>query len=124
MPKLADGMVDIQSLFMLLAVQVVAAIMDAEVDRLCGDGANNRNGNRGRLVTCVDMLNLRVPQLWTGRLLPRGRPRAPPVRRPRARRGGGRDVHYQQSTAREGSSADSRLQDAPESSGEGPARYA
>lgn len=70
MPKLADGMVDIQSLFMLLAVQVVAAIMDAEVDRLCGDGANNRNGNRGRLVTCVDMLNLRVPQLWTGGFFP------------------------------------------------------
>lgn len=59
------------------------------------------------------------PSTLDGRLLPRGRPRAPPVRRPRARRGGGRDVHYQQSTAREGSSADSRLQDAPESSGEG-----
>lgn len=103
---------------MLLAVQVVAAIMDAEVDRLCGDGANNRNGNRGRLVTCVDMLNLRVPQLWTGGFFPEDvleRHRCVD----RARRGGGRDVHYQQSTAREGSSADSRLQDAPESSGEG-----
>ena len=50
MLKLADGVVDIQSLFMPLAVQVVTAIMDAEVDQLCGDGANNRNGNRGRLI--------------------------------------------------------------------------
>lgn len=32
MLKLADGVVDIQSLFMPLAVQVVTAIMDAEVD--------------------------------------------------------------------------------------------
>ena len=61
---------DIQSLFMPLAVQVVTAIMDAEVDQLCGDGANNRNGNRGRLVTCVGMLNLGVPQLWTGGFFP------------------------------------------------------
>ena len=70
MLKLADGVVDIQSLFMPLAVQVVTAIMDAEVDQLCGDGANNRNGNRGRLVTCVGMLNLGVPQLWTGGFFP------------------------------------------------------
>lgn len=61
---------DIQSLFMPLGVQVVTAIMDAEVDQLCGDGANNRNGNRGRLVTCVGMLNLGVPQLWTGGFFP------------------------------------------------------
>lgn len=73
MLKLADGVVDIQSLFMPLAVQVVTAIMDAEVDQLCGDGANNRNGNRGRLVTCVGMLNLGVPQLWTGGFFPEGR---------------------------------------------------
>ncbi len=67
---MADGVVGIQSLFMPLAVQVVTAIMDAEVDQLCGDGANNRNGNRGRLVTCVGMLNLGVPQLWTGGFFP------------------------------------------------------
>ena len=55
---------------MLLAVQVVTAIIDAEADQLCADGANNRNGNRDRLVTCVGMLNLRVLQLWTGVFFP------------------------------------------------------
>lgn len=62
---------DIQSLFMPLAVQVVTAIMDAEVDQLCGDGANSRNGYRNRtLETCVGTLNLRIPKLRTGGFFP------------------------------------------------------
>ena len=105
-PRSTDGMADIQSLLRLLAEQVVNAIMDEEADQLCGDGANSRNGYRNRtLETCVGTLNLRIPKLRTGSFF-RGRPRALPARRPRARRGCGRDVRHRyqhpQGTARRG----------------------
>ena len=47
MPWFDDGAIDMQELLRRLAEQVVNAVMDAEVDQLCGGGANSRNGYRG-----------------------------------------------------------------------------
>lgn len=70
-PRSTDGMVDIQSLLRPLAEQVVNAIMDEEADRLCGDGANSRNGYRNRtLETCAGTPNLRIPELRRGSFFP------------------------------------------------------
>ena len=54
MPRFDDGAIDMQELLRRLAEQVVNAVMDAEADQLCTEGANNRNGYRVRnLVTRV-----------------------------------------------------------------------
>ena len=48
MPRFGDGAFDMRELLRRLAEQVVNAVMDAEADRLCGGGANSRNGYRER----------------------------------------------------------------------------
>lgn len=45
------------------------AIMDKELDQLCGKGANGRNGHRA-FETYVGALNSRTPQAQDGKLLP------------------------------------------------------
>ena len=67
MPRFDDGAIDMQELLRRLAEQVVNAVMDAEADQLCGDGANSRNGYLERgLATCVGTLTLRIPKLRSG----------------------------------------------------------
>ena len=58
MPRFDDGAIDMQELFRRLAEQVVNAVMDAEADQLCGDGANSRNGyqERSLIGACEAML--------------------------------------------------------------------
>ena len=71
MPRFDDGAIDVQEPIRRLAEQVVNAVMDAEADRLCGGGANSRNGYRERsLATCVGTLTLRIPKLRTGSFFP------------------------------------------------------
>ena len=71
MPCFDDGAIDMQEPLRRLAKQVVNAVMDAEADRLCGGGANSRNGYRERsLATCVGTLTLRIPKLRTGSFFP------------------------------------------------------
>ena len=54
MPRFEDGSVNLRELIRRLAEDVVNAIMDAEANQLCSEGANSRNGYRERnLVTCV-----------------------------------------------------------------------
>ena len=54
MPSFDNGAIAMQRLLRRLAEQVVNAVMDAEADQLCAEGANSRNGCRERnLVTCV-----------------------------------------------------------------------
>lgn len=54
MPRFEDGSVKLRELMRRLAEDVVNAIMDAEADQLCSEGANSCNGYRERnLVTCV-----------------------------------------------------------------------
>ena len=54
MPRFEDGSVNLRELIRRLAEDVANAIMDAEADQLCAEGANSRNGCRERtLVTCV-----------------------------------------------------------------------
>ena len=53
MPRFDDGAIDMQELLRSLAERVVNAVMVAEADRLCGGGANSRNGYRERsLIAC------------------------------------------------------------------------
>lgn len=64
MPRFEDGAIDIQELLRRLAEQVVNAVLDAEADRLCGGGANSRDGYCERcLATCVNTLTPRIPKL-------------------------------------------------------------
>lgn len=45
--------------------------MDAEADRVCGAGANSRDGYCERsLATCVNMLTPRIPKLRSGSIFP------------------------------------------------------
>lgn len=45
--------------------------MDAEADRVCGVGANSRDGYfERRLATCVSTLTLRIPKLRSGSIFP------------------------------------------------------
>ena len=54
MPRFENGSVNLMELMRRIAEDVVNAIMDAEADQLCSEGANSRNGYRERnLVTCV-----------------------------------------------------------------------
>lgn len=54
MPRFEDGSVNLRGLMRRLAEDVVSAIVDAEADQLCSEGANSRNGYCERnLVTCV-----------------------------------------------------------------------
>lgn len=54
MPRFEDGSVNLRELMRRIAEDVVNAIMGAEANRLCSEGANSRNGCRERnLVTCV-----------------------------------------------------------------------
>lgn len=57
MPRFDDGAIDMHELLRRLAEQVTNAAMDAEADRLCGGGANSRNGHRERsLAACAGTL--------------------------------------------------------------------
>lgn len=57
-PRFDDGAIDMRELLRRLAEQVVNAVMDAEADQLCGDGAYSRNGYRERsqIGACEAML--------------------------------------------------------------------
>lgn len=71
MPRFEDGAIDIQELLRRLAEQVVNAVLDAEADRLCGGGANSRDGYCERsLATCVSTLPERIPKLRSGSFFP------------------------------------------------------
>ncbi|MGO5393613.1 transposase, partial [Collinsella sp. LCP19S3_C9] len=71
MPRFDDGAIDMQELLRRLAEQVAKTVMDAEADRLCGGGADSRNGYRERsLATCVGTLTLRIPKLRSGSFFP------------------------------------------------------
>ena len=66
-PRFEDGFVNMQELLRQLAESVVNEIMSAEADQLCGATGNSRNGYRDRRpVTCVGVLNLRIPKLRAG----------------------------------------------------------
>lgn len=61
-----------QELLRRLAEKVVNAVMGAEADQLCGDGANSRNGYRERSpATCVGTLTLRIPKLRSDSFFPK-----------------------------------------------------
>ena len=61
MPWFDDGAIDMQELLRRLAERVVNVVMDAGADRLCGGGANSRNGYRKcSLATCVETLTTRI----------------------------------------------------------------
>ena len=67
MSRFDEGTIEMQELLRGLAEQVVNAVMDAEADQLCGDGANGRNGYRERsLATCVGTMTQRIPKLRSG----------------------------------------------------------
>ena len=71
MPRFEDGSVNLRELIRRLAEDVVNAIMDAEADQLCSEGANSRNGYRERnLVTCVGDITMRIPKLRSGSFFP------------------------------------------------------
>ena len=71
MPRFEDGSINLQEVLRQLAESVVNEIMSAEADQLCGATGNSRNGYRERrLVTCVGILNLRIPKLRVGSFFP------------------------------------------------------
>jgi len=71
MPRFEDGSINLQEVLRQLAESVVNEIMSAEADQLCGATGNSRNGYRERrLVTCVGVLNLRIPKLRVGSFFP------------------------------------------------------
>ena len=71
MPRFEDGFINLQEVLRQLAESVVNEIMSAEADQLCGATGNSRNGYRERrLVTCVGILNLRIPKLRVGSFFP------------------------------------------------------
>ena len=95
MPRFEDGSVNPRELVRRLAEDAASAIMDAEADQLCSEGANSRNGYRERnLVTCVGDITMRIPKLRSGSFFPEDVGRAPSARRPRGRVGGGRDARH------------------------------
>lgn len=71
MPRFEDGSVNPRELMRRIAEDAVSAIMDAEADQLCSEGANSRNGYRERnLVTCVGDITMRIPKLRSGSFFP------------------------------------------------------
>lgn len=73
MPRFDDGAIDMRELLRRLAERAVNAIMDAGTDRLCGGGANSRNGYHERsLATCVGTLTSLIPKLHSGSFFPEG----------------------------------------------------
>ena len=94
MPRFEDGSVNPRELMRRIAEDAVSAIMDAEADQLCSEGANSRNGYRERNpVTCVGDITTRISKLRPGSFFPED-VRALSARRPRGRVGGGRDVRH------------------------------
>ena len=93
-PRSTDGMVDIQSLLRLLAEggQRHHGRGGRPALRRWGQQQERLQGPRPRDVR--GHAQPENPQAQDGQLLPRGRPRALPARRPRARRGGSRDVRH------------------------------
>lgn len=60
-------MADLRELARVLLETMVNAVMDAQADALCEDGANVRNGYRERgLVTSVGTIAMRIPKLRAG----------------------------------------------------------
>ena len=72
MPRFDDGAIDMQELLRRLAEQLVNAVMDAEIYRLCGERANSRNEycERGP-ATCVGTVTLHIPKPSTGNFIPK-----------------------------------------------------
>ena len=70
-PRFGDDAIDMQELLKRLAEQLVNAVMDAEIYRIYGEGANSRDGycERGP-VTCIDTVTGHIPKLRTGDFIP------------------------------------------------------
>lgn len=72
-PTDGNGMADLRELARVLLETMVNAVMDAQADALCEDGANVRNGYRERgLVTSVGTIAMRIPKLRAGTYFPDG----------------------------------------------------
>ena len=113
MPRFDDGAIDMQELLRRLAEQVVNAVMDAEADQLCGGGANSRKRLPREVARHLRRhADAAHPRAALRQLLPGGRARAPPARRPRPRGRRGRDVRHghQHPQGAEGGREDGRLQ--------------
>ncbi|WP_130811220.1 IS256 family transposase [Olsenella sp. Marseille-P4559] len=72
-PTDSDGSADLRELARVLLGTMAGAVMDAQADALCEDGANVRNGYRERgLVTAVGPIAMRIPKLRAGTCFPEG----------------------------------------------------
>ncbi|MDP9858350.1 transposase-like protein [Olsenella profusa DSM 13989] len=72
-PADGNGKADLRELARVLLETMVNAVMDAQADALCEDGANARNGYRERgLVTAVGPITMRIPKLRAGTYFPEG----------------------------------------------------
>lgn len=72
-PTDGNGNADLRELARVLLETMVNAVMDAQADALCEDGANARNGYRERgLVTAVGAITMRIPKLRAGTYFPEG----------------------------------------------------
>ena len=72
-PADGNGNADLRELARVLLETMVNAVMDAQADALCEDGANARNGYRERgLVTAVGAITMRIPKLRAGTYFPEG----------------------------------------------------
>jgi transposase-like protein len=70
-PTGPDGKADLQELARTLLETMVNAVMDAQADALCEEGANVRNGYRDRsLITAVGSITMRIPKLRAGTYFP------------------------------------------------------
>ena len=92
LPTHGDGLLDMRELARTLLESMVNEVMDAQADMPCEDGANSRNGYRGRGLATPRRRHHPAHTQAEGRdLLPRGNNRAPLARR-QGRRGGRRGV--------------------------------
>ena len=72
-PADGNGKADLRELARVLLETMADAVMDAQADALCEDGANARNGYRERgLVTAVGPITMRIPKLRAGTYFPEG----------------------------------------------------
>ena len=72
-PADGNGKADLGELARVLLETMADAVMDAQADALCEDGANARNGYRERgLATAVGDITMRIPKLRAGTHFPEG----------------------------------------------------
>lgn len=73
LPTHGDGPLDMRELSRTLLETMAREVMDAQADMLCGDGANVRNGHRGRgLAAPAGDITLRIPEPRAGTYFPEG----------------------------------------------------